>query len=316
MRGLAFSVQTAIVAATVGILFAPAVAYATPTDLSSVVVSATLPGFMASAPGPKNGPVNSSNLDLFGGDSAAYKALARDLADGDASGEFRFWVHQPPDGDGIVISAFQFKSAQQVGAFLGALDSGYQHVSGGRFAVPAVTGASGYTAQVSASGNSSKAYIVTFGKGGIAFEVQVITAAGGLNSADAVSVATQQAANTPGAPQAPTAVVSTNAPSSHRTEEIVGLALLFVLVAGLILFVAPRPRRRRDARIPSFSPPVYVIPAMRSPAPRSPVPPREVGWHTDPEHLSEQGYWDGESWIARRRWSGTAWAEVPIDTSS
>jgi len=43
------------------------------------------------------------------------------------------------------------------------------------------------------------------------------------------------------------------------------------------------------------------------------APGREVGWHVDPEHLSEQAYWDGQSWTARRRWSGTAWVQVTSD---
>lgn len=61
------------------------------------------------------------------------------------------------------------------------------------------------------------------------------------------------------------------------------------------------------------TPPIPVGPSqgvdLETTAPSSP----EVGWHVDPEHLSEQVYWDGQSWVARRRWSGTSWTEVPVD---
>ncbi len=347
LRWPAVSVQTALLATVLGLLVVTGVpraagaAPSTPDDLSSIVLSETLPGFVLSAPGPKNGPVDQSNLNLFGGAGDVSATLAQDLADGDASGEYRFWVHQPLNGDGVVISAFQFRSAKEGEEFLGDIDAGYRLVSDGTFPVLVPVGASGYTARVSASGFPSTAYIVTFAKGGIAFEVQVITASGDLTDADAVSLATKQAADAPGRPQDAIVppVVGTSDP--HRRAEIVALSVIAVIVIAVAVFVATRDRSRRRRRgrpnrsdrsngarrsnrsntsrrarrsgVPDVGPALLVVPEPRSGPEASLAPPPEVGWHMDPEHLSEQAYWDGHSWVARRRWSGTAWAEVPMD---
>ena len=377
VRGLAAGLQTAMLAVPLGLLVAATsttAAYAAPNDLSSIVLSDTLPGFVVSAPGPKNGPVDQANVDLFGGDGDVSAVLNRDLADGDATGEYRFWVHQPLNGDGVVISAFRFKSPKQVADFLGELDGGYRSVAGVTFPVPALPGASGYTARVSASGSPSTAFVVTFAKGAIAFEVQVITASGDLTSADAVSVAMKQAANAPGALQSP--VVPAGAPAPDRNTEIVELAAVAVVLIAIALFIARRDRARRGSGrsrsrpgsgsgsgrsdrsgrsgtsgtsgtsrtsrpkrsrsrsgsgsrrsgrsrsrpsamsgFGAVSPANPVVAARDMDLDRAPPPPPppEVGWHVDPEHLSEQTYWDGQSWVARRRWSGTTWTEVPVD---
>ncbi len=236
VRYLAVGSQTAILATVLGLLFAAtsmtsvADTDAVPGNLSSVVLSETLPGFVASPPGPKNGPVDQSNLNLFGGDGDANASLAPELADGDVNGLYRFWVHQPLNGDGIVISAFQFKSPRQAASYLGDLDAGYSLVSAATFAVPALSGASGYIANVSASGSPATAYVVTFAKGGVAFEVQVITASGDLTSTDAVSLATAQSAAVPGAPQ--DAIVPPVTHGSDRNAVIIGLAVLAIIVVS------------------------------------------------------------------------------------
>ena len=355
VRWPAVSLQTALLETALGLLVVAGIATAAsagtaaPGDLSSVVLSETLPGFVLSAPGPKNGPVDQSNLNLFGGNGHVSATLAQDLADGDASGEYRFWVHQPLNGDGVVISAFQFNSAKKVEEFLGDIDAGYQRVAAGTFPVPALVGAFGYSAHVSASGSPSTAYVVTFAKGGIAFEVQVITASGDLTNTDAVSLATKQAVNAPGAFQNPNVPAGTS--DSRRTAEIVGLSLIAVLLIVIATLVASRDGRRRrrptnssrtarrsgsrqrsrrssgarrsgrssgarragPSGLSGTGPAVSPLPEARPDPHRSPDQLPEVGWHADPEHLSEQAYWDGQSWVARRRWSGTAWAEVPID---
>jgi len=335
VRYLAVGSQTAVLATVLGLLLAatamtsPAAGDATPGNLSSVVLSETLPGFVVSPPGPKNGPVDQSNLNLFGGDGDANVSLAPELADGDVSGLYRFWVHQPLNGDGIVISAFQFKSAGKAARYLGDLDAGYSLVSAATFAVPALSGASGYIANVSASGSPATAYVVTFAKGGTTFEVQVITAGGDLTSTDAVSLATAQSAAAPGAPQ--DAIVPPVTHGSDRNAVIVGSVALAVIVVAIALLVAPRNRRRRISRrsgtsrrsgrpsgtrmasAPGVVPAVPVVSTPRAEPTMPPASTREVGWHLDPEHLSEQAYWDGQSWTARRRWSGTAWVQVTSD---
>ena len=291
-----------------GLLLAPTAAWAGPDGLASVVLADTLPGLVANPPGPTNGPINKSNVGLFGGNGGGTSGLAQHLADGDVSGEVRFWVHRPPDGDGVVISAFQFKDPKQVGVFLAGLDSGYRRVATGTFDVPGILGGSGYTAHVSASGTPSTAYIVTFAKGSIDFEVQVISASGDLTKADARAVATRQAASAPGGLRAPAAPAGTS--GVVRAGEIVGYVLLamvaVVLVTLGVRLVARRPRPRRR---PVVTPAWYAFPPpMPEPASR-PAPPRDVGWHVDPDHLSEQAYWDGQSWTARRRWNGATWVE-------
>jgi hypothetical protein len=305
---VAVAVASAAVVITVGALLASTAALAGPGGLASVVLADTLPGLVASPPGPTNGPIDKSNVGLFGGNAGGTSGLAQHLADGDVSGELRFWVHQPPDGDGVVISAFQFKDPKQVGAFLAGLDSGYGRVATGTFSVPGILGGSGYTVHVSASGTPSMAYIVTFAKGSIDFEVQVITASGDLTKADARAVATRQAASAPGGPRVPVAPPGTS--WAVRVGEIVGYVALGIFALALVVvvtrIVGRRPRRRRRPVVtpawPAFPPPL--------PAPyRPPAPPREVGWHLDPDHLSEQAYWDGRAWTARRRWSGTTWVE-------
>ena len=249
VRGLAVGLPTALLAFPLWLLMAATsstAAYASPSDLSSVVLSETLPGFVLSTPGPKNGPVSQSNVNLFGGDGEVSAVLSRALADGDASGEYRFWVHQPLDGDGVVISAFRFKSAKQVEEFLGELDAAYRGVAGATFPVSALPGASGYTAHVSASGSPSTAFVVTFAQGGIAFEVQVITASGDLTSADAVALASKQAASAPGPAQV--AIVPSARPGPDRNAEIVELAAVAVVLIAIAPFIARRDRTRRGLR--------------------------------------------------------------------
>jgi hypothetical protein len=304
---------TAALVITAGFFLLPTAAVAGPDNLASVVLADTLPGLVASPPGPTNGPINASNAGLFGGNGGGISGLAHRLADGDVSGEVRFWVHQPPDGDGVVISAFQFKDPKQVGAFLAGLDSGYSRVATGTFAVRGILGGSGYAVHVSASGTPSSAYIVTFAKGSTDFEVQVMTAAGHLTKDDALSVAARQAANAPGGLQAPAATPG-GTPLAFRIGEIIGYVVLAVIVVAFVLFVARLVVRlvvRRSITRPSpiVTPAWYAFPPPPE-APRStPAPPRDVGWHVDPDHLSEQAYWDGQAWTARRRWSGAAWVE-------
>jgi hypothetical protein len=318
------------VAVTLGLLAAPTAAGAGPSSLSSVVLADTLPGLVATAPGPTNGPINASNLGSFGTNGAGAAGLARRLADGEVSGQLRFWLHRPPNGDGVVISAFQYGDPTPLGAFLAGMNSSLAGVATGTFDVPGIFGASGYTAHVSASGTPATAYIVTFAKGRIAFEVQVITAAGDLTNADAVSVAARQAANAPGALRAPTRAPSGSS-RAYRVGEVVGLVLLGVLVVALVLLGVRRSRvrgnrvrgnrvsgnrvrrsrvrRSRVQRRPIVGAAWPAGPSLPDPPPTTPAPSRAVGWHVDPDHLSEQAYWDGRSWTARRRWSGATWVE-------
>ena len=100
---------------------------------------------------------------------------------------------------------------------------------------------------------------------------------------------------------------------------IIGYALLALLVAGWTLYFVRRARRRRrvHSRPP---PPMMSVPVRALPPERAPQPERRrarvVGWHADPDHMSEEAYWDGRSWTGRRRWNGESWVELERGPSS
>jgi hypothetical protein len=101
--------------------------------------------------------------------------------------------------------------------------------------------------------------------------------------------------------------------SSHRTRALIGYVLIGLVVVGWILVFVVRARRRRAWRAVtphSMAQAPSAGMARPMPVPREVGRPREVGWHSDPDHMSEQAYWDGRSWTARRRWSGEAWVDL------
>ncbi len=286
--------------------------------LSGIVISGTLPGLVAAPAGPTNGPINSANLKFFTG-TTARADLAQLLADGTVHGYLRVWAPRPPNGDGVGIVALRFQDRSEVGAFLAGLIAGERQVGGVKFPVPDLPGASGYSSTTSTPGAPTPQYTVAFAKGNTAFEVEVIDKTGTLTTADAATVALEQAANAPGPPRLPSPAVTTS--WARRTGEVVGYVVLGLLVAGLVLFGIRRARRNRRrrtrhaapfaARFPAVAPAAHGAPP--EPSSHRVVPePGEVGWHGDSDHISEQAYWDGRRWTARRRWSGTAWVEVRL----
>jgi|HubBroStandDraft_1064217.scaffolds.fasta_scaffold436758_1 hypothetical protein len=108
---------------------------------------------------------------------------------------------------------------------------------------------------------------------------------------------------------------------AQRVLAAVGAAVLSVLIVGAVMLRVQRSRRRRVTRwymeptqdavaFTAFTPAQEVERTRDIPRPGDVGPRRVPGWHADPDHLSDQVYWDGEVWTARRRWSGTAWEEV------
>ena len=98
-----------------------------------------------------------------------------------------------------------------------------------------------------------------------------------------------------------------------NTRATVGYFLIGLVVLGWIIVFVVRARRRRA---PRRSPPVYETYAG---APRDPEPPPSrrdsgrpmtIGWHIDPDDMSQQAYWDGNSWTARQQWNGESWIDV------
>jgi hypothetical protein len=297
-------------AVILGFVVTESAALAGPTDLSTIVLSETVPGFTASPTGPTNGPLNSSNLKFFTG-SGAHAALAERLATGDLRGYLRLWLPRPQNGDGVGIAALHFKKSAEVGAFLTGIVTSEQQAGGDRFRVPHVPGASGYALHTSTSGTPATEYAVAFARGNTVFEVEVMSSSGALTMADAVSVAVKQAASAPGSPQ-----FASSPPQrsfAYRAGVVVGLVLLVLLVAGAISIVV---RRGGTRRATPFTPPSPGVAGglTASPSTSAPVresgPPREIGWQVDADHMSEQAYWDGHRWTGRRRWSGAAWVDV------
>jgi hypothetical protein len=133
--------------------------------------------------------------------------------------------------------------------------------------------------------------------------------------------ATVLAAYKQGGDVRPAVLATTRTSLAQRVVAAVGAALLSVLIVGAVMLRVQRSRRRRVTRW-------YMEPTQDAAAFTAYTPAREVertrdisrpgdigplrppGWHADPDHLSDQVFWDGESWTARRRWSGTAWEEV------
>lgn len=129
------------------------------------------------------------------------------------------------------------------------------------------------------------------------------------------------AASKQGGDVGPAVVATVRTSLAQRVAAAVGSALLSVLIVGAVMFRVQRTRRRRVTRwymeptqdaaaFTAFTPAREVERTQDISRPGDVGPRRAPGWHADPDHLSDQVYWDGELWTARRRWSGTAWEEV------
>jgi hypothetical protein len=107
--------------------------------------------------------------------------------------------------------------------------------------------------------------------------------------------------------------------SGHQTRALIGYVLIGLVVVGWTMVFVVRARRRRAWRaVTPFSMAQVASTATARPMPasREVGRSREVGWHSDPDHMSEQTYWDGKSWTARRRWSGESWVDIPQGPSA
>jgi hypothetical protein len=118
---------------------------------------------------------------------------------------------------------------------------------------------------------------------------------------------------------------------------IVGGAIFFVAGAACLTLAVWRSRTRAQL-ITSESPQVRNNPAPRKVAttkvapaphtsPRASAPPREsyyaqappsrakgrpMGWYSVDGSLSDERFWDGRTWTARRQLVGGSWAPVPL----
>ena len=120
------------------------------------------------------------------------RKFSQQLENGDVSAYTRVWGRQPLNGDGVQILAYDFNEAGATAAFLAALNASQAKEPGASFAVPGIAGAFGYKTTGQFGG-----YTVTFAKGNTAFVVGVLSTSGDLTQADAIALATRQAANAP-----------------------------------------------------------------------------------------------------------------------
>ncbi len=197
------------------------------SSLSSVVLSRSLPGFVASPLGVRNGPIDQSNITLVTGASSGFgeTEFAQLLASGNVSGYVRSWVHQPVNGDAVVITALQFLDPTQAASFVNGEKGSVPPAAGiSQFPVPNVPAATGYLVHATASGTPVTEYIVVFGKGSTDIQMAVATESGDVTSADAAALASQQWANVP---------TPTNWTPIVRSIDFLGTALLSLVIVLL-----------------------------------------------------------------------------------
>ena len=106
----AASLLCAALASVAGLFFASTAALAA-GNLASVVLTNTLPGLVAAAPGTTNGPISGAALKYLPIDENSGAKLLLYLSNNEVNaGYIRAWTRQPPNGDGVFIFAFTFKS--------------------------------------------------------------------------------------------------------------------------------------------------------------------------------------------------------------
>jgi hypothetical protein len=310
---------------------APLTASAGQADLSTVVLSDTLPGMVPSPAGTTNGPLNQANVSLFNGGSSETAAIDQQLSNGNLTGYLRVWTQQPPAGDGAVILALALKDATLVPQFLGGVNFGVRSTGASSFPVPQISGATGFSDRIAVSGAPATGYAVTFARGDTIFSVELVTESGDLAPSDAIALAARQAIAAPGAPSSPVTTSGSPATGANRVSEIVGFVIGAGILIGLVLLLVllVRHRKRRftiTTTYPGvfshqFSPVGFSSPLAQ---PRSYAPPMAApmpvptlalgpgpGWYPEEGDCYQQRYWDGQGWTASLRWDGAAWVDVP-----
>jgi hypothetical protein len=313
-----------------------ALAGSTP-DLSSTVLSDSLPGFVASPAGTAtNGPINQSNVNYFG---PAASDLTQFIANGSISGFLRTWAHEPLNGDVVVIAALWFNDPNQIGAVMAGVSNGSEQSGATPFAVPGIDGGLGFS--FDKAGNQS--FEVTFAKGDILFTVGVVSGFHDLTSADAVSLALKQADKAPGVVQLSSSAPATSSDPTLRFSYDLGEALPFLIIGIVIVYFIQRRRKKGKTTLaPSPGPESFGLAGFISqpirtneqlqgaasvsfsrdvpaaahalrepigiPIPGS-LPTRDPGWKTDPVDATHLAYWDGTQYTAHKKWDGAQWAD-------
>lgn len=241
------------------VLFTLALVVAVPTSaqadtgVSSVLISNALPGMVEAPLGPLNGAITPSEIDSTFGSSGPAGVLSQAIASGDVSAYIRTWSNQPPNGAFVQVIAAQFPSLAEASAALAGADNAMTVSHFGRFAVPEIAQAVGFTRFTNSRTGVLFESVVQFAKGAVLFDVgagRVTTAATSgapeLGNADAAQVARQQAAMAPGpalGPTDPSATQQTN--PAYQAGRYFGMAVLFLLVAGLVVILVQRRSKRQ-----------------------------------------------------------------------
>jgi hypothetical protein len=278
------------------------------TTLSSVVLPTTLPGMVAAPQGDGNGPITAANVSQLGVSAAASSTVQNQLDDGALSGYYRTWSRNPPNGDAIAIGVLRFAQPRAAAAFVAGANNSLRGQPGVLVSsVPGIPGASVYTV---ASLTSGSAQVTFFDHGNDAVWVTLRSSSYDVTSSDAATLADRQLERIAGS----ASVLATNngwfASSSlaYRVGEIFGA---LAVVALLIWVVSSwlRPRRRGGVTVVGGS----ARHASSTAAGAYPPPPLvapEPGWVPNPQHRSEQLYWNGHEWAGRRHWkAGQGWVE-------
>ncbi|HVA09028.1 MAG TPA: hypothetical protein VNG12_20020 [Acidimicrobiales bacterium] len=299
----AAAAAVAVVVCACGLLLQPPWASATGT-LSSIILVEPLPGLVAAPPGGYNGPITQSNLSLVTANDMVASHFAQDLTTGDVTGYLRLWQRQPNNGDGVVISAFQFQTSDAAWAFAGGFSGSLQgRASAAPFAVPGLDAAAGYEVHTSVAGVPRTEFLVSFVRGNTAVQVIVATQAGDLTAANAVGIATRQAALVPD--------TSTGSPVKwqYKAGEITSVVLFGILVFGLIVIFVQRRRERRRARYRSAMHTVAGPSLSVISYPPLPANSQEEGWTFIGDGRQVQWFWDGRSWTGRKMLTPAGWVE-------
>jgi len=211
----------------VGVVLLQSSAFAS-SGLSSVILTNSEPGLVAVPLGAYNGPITQSSVaKVMGSIDGPTSWLGQSLAAGTVTAYVRSWVHQPTNGDIVIIVGFQFTNGSDESSFVNGLNDAMRSQSGSEpLAVAGIPDASGSAVHTSTSGTPQSNYVVTFAKGNTVFQLVVSSSLGDLTSADALSLANQQFAN---APNVPAGALGTHT-DWWRITPLVGIALCIAII--------------------------------------------------------------------------------------
>jgi hypothetical protein len=215
------------------------------------IVLPVVPNYVESAPGPDNGPINSSNIaTIFSGDTAAQRALvSQQFANGQLSGYIRVFRSQVQSGDGVVEYAFEAPSVYSISTFLGGFEeaaaSQVTETHGSTFAIPGVPEGNGYDSYVASGDPPFRDFVVAFAKGNIAFVLTLVTPWNDLTKANAISLAQRQWT------LAPETAVAPQTPPSVAEDLLFGVVAAMAVALIGIAWTTMR-RRRRLSEDPSL----------------------------------------------------------------